>query len=526
MSTDTTTAEKAAAVFVATEHAEQLIPASRFHRYPSNRIPSSKAISAMRESFLKNGQLQPITARPIIIEGKENLQIIFGETRLLGGRAIDPQHPIRCYIIPMDDKTAARIHAVENFQRKELDPIEEAQAIQNMVETDWKIPAIAETLGITRKTVYARLSLLKLDAETLLAVREGTISLNTAAEIANLDPEDQIKARELCTSPTHSATHLSERDALTQIELTIIRPKKEAAEWNARRPELEQAFPAATFLEFEAAKAAVSSSSSYEPCESTPGWSYLSPAAQNGSIETPTWGELAEKHQAETFLALPPPWDDKKQPRIMVLAEPLIAAEIALVDAGEIAPMDSPFQHPAQRQQAQLQQEKEKALEEQKTQALRTEIKEALLTIARPGAITPAAAERLCIEVFKANQYDFEFQGGNLPGFETEDDEVIEKTATAYLRQKAIRGFEAFGILYVLSKLDLHPTASSARELPALLIGTKSLKEKDFPLLTEQWKEQCAKRLADDEAALAKQGKEEEAQQPRKHNGIPERRRY
>jgi ParB/RepB/Spo0J family partition protein len=119
-------------LFRFTNTAEEEIPANQLHRYPANRIPTAAAIAAMRDSIKENGQLQPVTVRPLEDgAGGEKLEIIFGETRVLGAAAIRPDHPVRAYIIPMSDQEAARIHAVENFTRQQLDPIEEAEAMEN-----------------------------------------------------------------------------------------------------------------------------------------------------------------------------------------------------------------------------------------------------------------------------------------------------------------------------------------------------------------------------------------------------------
>ena len=70
---------------------------------------------------------------------------------------------------------------------------------------------------------------------------------------------------------------------------------------------------------------------------------------------------------------------------------------------------------------------------------------------------------------------------------------------------KEIRGIEALGRLYCLATLDLHPNEWNAKILAKTLIGSKALKERQFPLLAAKWKEMCAAQLAADEAAMAAQ---------------------
>jgi ParB/RepB/Spo0J family partition protein len=469
------------------------LPAADFHRYPANRVPTPEAIAAMRASILENGQLQPVTARPIQQEdGSEKFEIIFGETRVLGCQAISPSHPVRCYLIPMTDQEAAKIHAIENFQRKDLDPIEEAEAMENMRVNGWQVNAIAETLGITRKTVAQRLRLLKLDETTRGAVRAKTITMNVADAIAQLPENERKRAVEICTNPTHSAEPLPEREALRQIESKIVTPRKRADEWEAKRKALEKKHPRSTFLAYEDAVKAGGWDSPYEPIDHTPGWKLQSEAVRHGTLENRSWGELAEKWGAETFISLPVQGDDGDC-SILVKTDPLIDAELA---ACESDPMTCIFQHPAQKKQAELDREREKAAEEARAAALREEYREALLVITRPEAIQPAAAERLVIEFFRLHQHMFAFTGGLLPGFDViEDNEAHVPVATAYLKTKSIRGFEALGRLIIAAELDANPNRRSTDVFAECLIGTKALREKDFPLLTEAWKNLCATRL-------------------------------
>lgn len=487
---------------------EVKIPAGDLHRYPANREPSKDSVAAMRDSILENGQLQPITARPIELEdGTTRFEIIFGETRVRGCQAISPTHPVRCYLIPMSDQEAARIHAVENFQRKELDPIEEAQAMENMRENGWEVNAIALILGITRKTVAQRLRLLKLDETTRTAVREKTLSMNVADAIASLPEEDRPRAVEMCVNPTHSAEPLPEREALRQIEMKIIAPRKKADEWEKQRPTLEKKHPSATFLDYADAEKAQHWDSEFEPIQNSPGYKYQSEAVRQGDLENRTWGELAKKWGSETYIGLPAMGDDECT--LLVKVEPLVAAELA---ACESDPMSCIFQHPAQRRENDLAREKEQSAEQARLAALENEFRQALLIISRPESIQPPAAERLCVEFFAEHSGNFDFAAGLLPGFEDTQEmepEAFRKLAAAYLRTKSIRGFEALGRLYVLSQLDMPPTNWSVEALARILIGTKALKEKDFPLLAAAWKEICAEKLAADEKALATAAQEE-----------------
>lgn len=483
---------------------EIYLPACDLHRYPANRIPSPQAIDAMRQSIAENGQLQPITARPLLLpDGSTRLEIICGETRALACHAISPTHPVRCYLIELTDQEASKIHAIENFQRKNLDPIEEAQAMENMRANGWNRNAISQTLDIDRKTVDRRLNLLTLDPTIHTAIRENQITLSTADILTTLAPEDRTAALKLCTEPTHSAEPLSQREAARAIQQKIIEPRKRADEWEARGANARRVHPTSTWLPYPEALAANRWDSEYENASQTPAWGYLSEQARHGHIPIPTWGELAAKWKGPTHIALPELGQELCS--IRVKTEPLIAAELALYDTDPLACI---FQHPSQKKENDLAREKANAAEAAQNTALRQEIRQALLTIARPEAIQPAAAEKLCIEFFKEYHSEFQFSNGQLPGFEDPENlthEAREKIATSYIKTPSIRGFDALGRLCILSMLDLPACRSTAVSLARLLIQTKAIREKDYPTINHHWKTHNAAQLAADQAKLDQQ---------------------
>ena len=138
---------------------ERQLPASVFQRYPENRVPDPDAVLEMTGSIREVGQLQPITARSIgrvADDHPEQFEIIFGETRWLACQKLHADFPVRCYVLDIDDKEAAKIHAIENFQRRDLDEIQEARSMQNMLSHGWTVEEVMNHLGRAKDHIYKR----------------------------------------------------------------------------------------------------------------------------------------------------------------------------------------------------------------------------------------------------------------------------------------------------------------------------------------------------------------------------------
>ena len=235
---------------------ERQLPASVLTRYPENRVPDPAAVAEMTGSIREVGQLQPITARSIgrvADDHPEQFEIIFGETRWLACQKLHPDFPVRCYVLDLDDKEAAKIHAIENFQRRDLDEIQEARSMQNMLSHGWTVEEVMNHLGRAKDHIYKRLAILKLSPRAHEAIRDKNLSLHTAAMIAGLPEEKREPALDLCLAPKYQKEPLSERQALHEITREFVEPIKRAKDWEDRRKDLMEEFPAALILPYEEA---------------------------------------------------------------------------------------------------------------------------------------------------------------------------------------------------------------------------------------------------------------------------------
>ena len=468
---------------------EEQIPASQFMRYPSNRVPGKEDVEAMAASIRENGQLQPVTARPVPNgEGGQNLEIVFGETRVLACGKLGVNFPVRCYVITLDDKEAAKIHAVENFQRKQLDEIDEARTMANMRENGWTTEEISRSVGKGVEFVYKRLSLLKLPEDAQQQIRDRNLSCNTAQLIAGLPEEQRAQAVAAVVTPKLSKKALPEREALEHIRMNFIEPAKKQQEWDDGRKALEKQYPGATWLEFKHASKCYEWDSNYERCDERPAYEELSDAAREEELVVPTWGELADRHGAIKYIGL----RRNSEAALFVVSEPLIDAEKA---ACEDKPGDCIFPHAKAVAEARKNAERRKEEEKARREAIMKENQKAVDMVMTPGKPVKTAEVKLCEAVLERLISENEIcltQGRVFCYKETEDHEAREAEvkikAIAFLKKKEISPFEALGRLVCASTLDFgcdpHLDYMIAG-LGDMLFHKDAMKKTDFPLLAE-----------------------------------------
>ena len=106
---------------------------------------------------------------------------------------------VPCKIIDIDDAAHRRIALVENLQRKDLRPIDEATALQELMKVTGKGTAeVAEEIGFTQRFVQQRLQLLALPDDVQTKVNAGDVSIEQGRKIAALLPDlPPAKAKEL-----------------------------------------------------------------------------------------------------------------------------------------------------------------------------------------------------------------------------------------------------------------------------------------------------------------------------------------
>jgi ParB family chromosome partitioning protein len=135
------------------------------------------AIEDLAESIRRRGLLQPILVRP---RAYESYEIVAGERRWRAAqRAGVPEVPV--VIREIDDRAAAEIALIENVQRVDLNPMEEAAGYSRLSEAHGRTQEeIADAVGKSRSHVANMMRLLELPAKCRKALEEGAISAGHA----------------------------------------------------------------------------------------------------------------------------------------------------------------------------------------------------------------------------------------------------------------------------------------------------------------------------------------------------------
>ena len=149
------------------------------------------SLNELAESIRENGIMQPLVVRP----RDGGYELIAGERRWRASQMAGLAR-VPIVIRDVDDRTALELALVENLQRENLDPIEEAKGYAQLVDQfDLTQEEIATKVGKNRATVANALRLIKLPAEVQTYLRDGLLSSGHAKVILGLKhAKDQIAA--------------------------------------------------------------------------------------------------------------------------------------------------------------------------------------------------------------------------------------------------------------------------------------------------------------------------------------------
>lgn len=148
-------------------------------------------LTELADSIAKNGLIQPIAVRPAQNDGFYT--IVAGERRWRASKMAGLSE-IPVVIMDIDEKKASELALIENIQRKDLNPIEEARAFRDLIdEYNLTQADVAASVGKSRVSITNSLRLLELPDEVLKLVADDKISMGHARAILGLkNPEDML----------------------------------------------------------------------------------------------------------------------------------------------------------------------------------------------------------------------------------------------------------------------------------------------------------------------------------------------
>jgi ParB family chromosome partitioning protein len=151
-----------------------------------------KSLNELADSIRTHGVLQPVLVRPL----GSSFQLVAGERRLLAAQRAGLLK-VPAFVRDVPDDRLLELSLVENIQREQLNPIEEAQAYQNLIDTlRTTQEELAGQLGKERSTIANALRLLKLPPAVKLLVAEGDLTPGHARALlsSNASPAEMTRA--------------------------------------------------------------------------------------------------------------------------------------------------------------------------------------------------------------------------------------------------------------------------------------------------------------------------------------------
>ncbi|WP_353070472.1 ParB/RepB/Spo0J family partition protein (plasmid) [Tunturibacter empetritectus] len=151
-------------------------------------------LQELADSIRQHGLIQPITVRP----NNEGFEIVAGARRYRASLLAE-QFSIPSRIVELTDAQSLEWALVENSQRVDVHPYEEAQGFQQLLDIlGYDVAALVEKSGKSASHIYARLSLLQLIPEVAEAFTQERITASHANLIARLPQESQAEAFKQC----------------------------------------------------------------------------------------------------------------------------------------------------------------------------------------------------------------------------------------------------------------------------------------------------------------------------------------
>ncbi len=152
---------------------------------------SKEGLEELRDSIAQHGVLQPLTVR----QKGECFELIAGERRLRAAKMAGLRE-VPCIVMDVDMEKSGLIALIENIQRRDLDFIEEAEGIYQLIRLfGLSQEQAARRLGKSQSAVANKLRLLRLPADVLERLRRAELSERHARALLRLDdPERQRQA--------------------------------------------------------------------------------------------------------------------------------------------------------------------------------------------------------------------------------------------------------------------------------------------------------------------------------------------
>jgi len=166
----------------------ELLQRGRFQ--PRGRM-DEEALEELASSIRKQGVLQPVVVRKL---DSGDYEIIAGERRWRAAQLAGLER-VPVVVRDLSDEDAMVIGLIENLQREDLNPVEEARGMQRLIdEFSMTHQQVADSVGRSRVAVSNLLRLLSLEQEVMTMLEEGLLDMGHARALLSLEAAQQGKA--------------------------------------------------------------------------------------------------------------------------------------------------------------------------------------------------------------------------------------------------------------------------------------------------------------------------------------------
>jgi ParB family transcriptional regulator, chromosome partitioning protein len=170
---------------------QRRLPIELLKRNPYNprRAFSEVQLDELAQSIRDRGIIQPLIVRPA---GNDNYEIVAGERRWRAAQRAG-LHEVPVVVVEVNDREAFQLAIIENVQRADLNPIEEANAYQRLAtEFDYSQEEVAKTVGKSRPHVANTLRLLKLTRTVQELITTNKLDAGHARILVGLDDQEEL----------------------------------------------------------------------------------------------------------------------------------------------------------------------------------------------------------------------------------------------------------------------------------------------------------------------------------------------
>ncbi len=207
-------------------------------KYQPRTHIEAESLEELADSIRAQGVVQPIVVRPV---GGEQYEIIAGERRWRASQ-LAGLHEVPAVIRQVPDQAAMAMALIENIQREDLNPMEEALALQRLItEFELTHQMAAEAVGRSRAAVTNLLRLFDLNEDVKQLVQSGALEMGHARALLGLQGVEQseaarqVAARGLSVRETEQLVRKAQqpaasRSAAPPVDADIRRLQEELAE--------------------------------------------------------------------------------------------------------------------------------------------------------------------------------------------------------------------------------------------------------------------------------------------------------